>query len=206
MTKHPLYGDNVIGSQVCSPTVTDNDINDGSDDDGGADDWRFQPEDGTVRRSNNRHLCMAYYTTAPPSTAGTSSTQFNQMVLRAVNCSAASPSHSTASSSRTPSPPLPRQQQSTRFSIISSGSLPEGGSSMLKAIDMDNKTSPCGSGCSSRFVADGGCVSMVRYTIHVHSHTHTHAHVHAHPNVCVCEKNHVTIKTKSQKQKQKYDM
>eukprot|EP00729_Bicosta_minor_P008806 gene8806-28885_t len=160
MTKHPLYGDNVIGSQVCSPTVTDNDINDGSDDDGGADDWRFQPEDGTVRRSNNRHLCMAYYTTAPPSTAGTSSTQFNQMVLRAVNCSAASPSHSTASSSRTPSPPLPRQQQSTRFSIISSGSLPEGGSSMLKAIDMDNKTSPCGSGCSSRFVEPNLNITM----------------------------------------------
>jgi hypothetical protein len=38
---------------------------------------------------------------------------------------------------------------------------------MLKAVAMSNKTSPCGGGGSSRFVADGGCVALVEPNLNI---------------------------------------
>lgn len=93
LTAHPLYGSNVISAQPCSPpapapapaapvSLTSARLAASPVSEAG-DDWRFNQTDGSVR---NRGMCMAYYTTAAP--AGSPPT-LNEMVLRAVQCSAA---------------------------------------------------------------------------------------------------------------------
>ena len=111
----------------------------------GSTDWRWHAQDGSLRSSNST-LCVAY----PTGDAAAQS-------LMALPCTS-----------------IP-SGWATRWRVVSVDALPEGGSQMLKAVDMNNGTSCCGSssGCKCNrgapcsagsgccdWVDDGGCWSM----------------------------------------------
>ena len=141
--RHPIYGPSTLGSAPCSTAG------------GGADDWRFDAVDGTIRlQSQPGAGCLeAVYST-------NKSTDF---VLYTRNCT-------TTASAGAPPPADGRadgnRAYSNQFALVSADTaLPEGGRQMLRAARMSNETSPGGS--NTRWIKDGGCVALVKSNLNI---------------------------------------
>ena len=151
---HPIYGAAAVGSRLCAAA------------DGGPDDWRFDSKTGTVRlsqfRSSQRqrqrqrqhqHQHQQRQRQQTPCLELVYSTnKTTDFVLFARDCSAASASATATAADD--SNDGGHDGMSNQFAIVNSSiaggsreparfsALPEGGSSMLKAVRMNNKTAP----------------------------------------------------------------
>jgi len=135
---HPIYGPATVGSRLCSPAP------------GGPDDWRFNAATGTVRRAPQPSPSAGCVEMAYNTSGGTSFVLFS----RACAGGAAGDPGETSNEFRV-----------VQLPASGGGELPEGGTAMLKAVRMSNKTAP--GGANTRWIADGGCVAVVKPNLNI---------------------------------------
>lgn len=145
---HPIYGPTTVGSTVCTPA------------DDGPDAWKFDSGTGTLRRMSHspQQPCveMVYNTT-----------KATNFVLFARNCNDSGTVDGGTGNSATANSAgsATYADMSNKFTVVSSSPLPEGGVAMLKAVHMSNETAP--GGTSKKWVADGGCVALVKPNLNI---------------------------------------
>ena len=172
VTPHPIYGAATVGSRVCTAA------------EGGPDDWRFDPKTGTVRLSQQSPSSSSSSQRQQQQQHGGTpclelvySTNKTNFVLFARDCSAVDDDNHDDNDNNDDDDDGDDGDMSNQFAIVNSSitggsreparysTLPEGGSSMLKAVRMDNKTAPGGG--NSKWVADGGCVALVKPNLNI---------------------------------------